>query len=55
MSMVCCLLMFPVSPSLNLCVPPPLRPSDERHPTVTADGTVDDLAQAVDMILGQRH
>lgn len=31
------------------------RPSDERHPTVTADGTVDDLAQAVDMILSQRH
>nr|XP_057918711.1 phospholysine phosphohistidine inorganic pyrophosphate phosphatase [Doryrhamphus excisus]XP_057918712.1 phospholysine phosphohistidine inorganic pyrophosphate phosphatase [Doryrhamphus excisus]XP_057918713.1 phospholysine phosphohistidine inorganic pyrophosphate phosphatase [Doryrhamphus excisus] len=30
------------------------RPSDEKHPTVTADGTVDDLAQAVDMILGQR-
>uniref|UniRef100_UPI0037E76732 phospholysine phosphohistidine inorganic pyrophosphate phosphatase n=1 Tax=Semicossyphus pulcher TaxID=241346 RepID=UPI0037E76732 len=31
------------------------RPSDERHPTVTADGTVDNLAQAVDMILNQRH
>lgn len=31
------------------------RPSDERHPTVTADGTVDDLAQAVDMILSQRR
>ncbi|XP_075999777.1 phospholysine phosphohistidine inorganic pyrophosphate phosphatase [Genypterus blacodes] len=30
------------------------RPSDERHPTVTADGTVDNLAQAVDMILKQR-
>ncbi|XP_074518604.1 phospholysine phosphohistidine inorganic pyrophosphate phosphatase [Halichoeres trimaculatus] len=30
------------------------RPSDERHPTVTADGTVDNLAQAVDMILNQR-
>ncbi|KAM4624631.1 phospholysine phosphohistidine inorganic pyrophosphate phosphatase [Polymixia lowei] len=30
------------------------RPSDERHPTVTADGTVDDLAQAVDAILKQR-
>ncbi|XP_008312813.1 phospholysine phosphohistidine inorganic pyrophosphate phosphatase [Cynoglossus semilaevis] len=30
------------------------RPSDERHPTVTADGTVDNLAQAVDMILAQR-
>ncbi|XP_035468207.1 phospholysine phosphohistidine inorganic pyrophosphate phosphatase [Scophthalmus maximus] len=30
------------------------RPSDERHPTVTADGTVDDLAQAVDVILNQR-
>ncbi|KAG7507910.1 phospholysine phosphohistidine inorganic pyrophosphate phosphatase [Solea senegalensis] len=30
------------------------RPSDERHPTVTADGTVDTLAQAVDMILAQR-
>lgn len=57
MSTVCCLLMLPVParPSLSLCVPPPLRPSDERHPTVTADGTVDDLAQAVDMILGQRH
>ncbi|XP_041818876.1 phospholysine phosphohistidine inorganic pyrophosphate phosphatase [Chelmon rostratus] len=31
------------------------RSSDERHPTVTADGTVDDLAQAVDVILEQRH
>ncbi|XP_033963312.1 phospholysine phosphohistidine inorganic pyrophosphate phosphatase [Pseudochaenichthys georgianus] len=31
------------------------RSSDERHSTVTADGTVDDLAQAVDMILKQRH
>ncbi|XP_041670752.1 phospholysine phosphohistidine inorganic pyrophosphate phosphatase isoform X1 [Cheilinus undulatus] len=31
------------------------RPSDERHPTVTADGTVDNLAQAVDMILNQRN
>nr|XP_046234165.1 phospholysine phosphohistidine inorganic pyrophosphate phosphatase [Scatophagus argus]XP_046234166.1 phospholysine phosphohistidine inorganic pyrophosphate phosphatase [Scatophagus argus]XP_046234167.1 phospholysine phosphohistidine inorganic pyrophosphate phosphatase [Scatophagus argus] len=31
------------------------RPSDERHPTVTADGTVDNLAQAVDLILNQRH
>ncbi|XP_029933355.1 phospholysine phosphohistidine inorganic pyrophosphate phosphatase [Myripristis murdjan] len=30
------------------------RPSDERHPTVTADGTVDNLAQAVDMILSRR-
>ncbi|KAM9832012.1 phospholysine phosphohistidine inorganic pyrophosphate phosphatase [Neosynchiropus ocellatus] len=30
------------------------RPSDERHPTVTADGTVDDLNQAVAMILDQR-
>ncbi|XP_029954812.1 phospholysine phosphohistidine inorganic pyrophosphate phosphatase [Salarias fasciatus] len=30
------------------------RPSDERHPAVTADGTVDDLAQAVDVILRQR-
>uniref|UniRef100_A0A8C6Q051 Phospholysine phosphohistidine inorganic pyrophosphate phosphatase n=7 Tax=Nothobranchius TaxID=28779 RepID=A0A8C6Q051_NOTFU len=30
------------------------RPSDEKHPTVTADGTVDNLAQAVDMILKQR-
>lgn len=34
---------------------PSRRPSDERHPTVTADGTVDNLAQAVDMILNQRH
>ncbi|KAM3591599.1 uncharacterized protein V6R79_004590 [Siganus canaliculatus] len=31
------------------------RPTDERHPTVTADGTVDNLAQAVDMILNQRR
>ncbi|XP_075950047.1 phospholysine phosphohistidine inorganic pyrophosphate phosphatase [Anarhichas minor] len=31
------------------------RPSDESHSTVTADGTVDDLAQAVDAILNQRH
>lgn len=30
------------------------RPSDERHPTVTADGTVDDLAAAVDLILSHR-
>ncbi|XP_042075679.1 phospholysine phosphohistidine inorganic pyrophosphate phosphatase isoform X1 [Haplochromis burtoni] len=30
------------------------RPIDERHPAVTADGTVDNLAQAVDMILSQR-
>ncbi|XP_061763564.1 phospholysine phosphohistidine inorganic pyrophosphate phosphatase isoform X2 [Nerophis ophidion] len=31
------------------------RPSDENHPTVTADGTVDNLARAVDVILGQRR
>ncbi|XP_008288665.1 phospholysine phosphohistidine inorganic pyrophosphate phosphatase [Stegastes partitus] len=31
------------------------RPSDEKHPTVTADGTVDDLAQAVELILNQRR
>ncbi|KAM6897039.1 phospholysine phosphohistidine inorganic pyrophosphate phosphatase [Xenentodon cancila] len=31
------------------------RPSDERHPAVTADGTVDNLAQAVDVILSQRR
>ncbi|XP_011615454.1 phospholysine phosphohistidine inorganic pyrophosphate phosphatase isoform X2 [Takifugu rubripes] len=31
------------------------RPSDETHQTVTADGTVDDLAQAVDMILSHRQ
>ncbi|XP_034050272.1 phospholysine phosphohistidine inorganic pyrophosphate phosphatase [Thalassophryne amazonica] len=31
------------------------RPSDERHPAVTADGTVDNLAQAVDMILDHRR
>ncbi|XP_054625547.1 phospholysine phosphohistidine inorganic pyrophosphate phosphatase isoform X2 [Dunckerocampus dactyliophorus] len=30
------------------------RPSDQNHPTVVADGTVDDLAQAVDMILSGR-
>ncbi|KAJ3607685.1 hypothetical protein NHX12_024736 [Muraenolepis orangiensis] len=30
------------------------RPSDQEHPTVTADGTVDDLAQAVDLLLGER-
>ncbi|KAM6951762.1 phospholysine phosphohistidine inorganic pyrophosphate phosphatase-like [Aplochiton taeniatus] len=30
------------------------RPSDERHPEVTADGTVDNLAEAVDLILKQR-
>ncbi|XP_027885268.1 phospholysine phosphohistidine inorganic pyrophosphate phosphatase [Xiphophorus couchianus] len=30
------------------------RPSDERHPTVIADATVDNLAHAVDAILGQR-
>ncbi|XP_069569225.1 phospholysine phosphohistidine inorganic pyrophosphate phosphatase isoform X1 [Brachyistius frenatus] len=30
------------------------RPSDERHPAVTADGTVDNLAQAVDEILNRR-
>ncbi|CAG13332.1 unnamed protein product, partial [Tetraodon nigroviridis] len=30
------------------------RPSDETHPTVTADGTVDNLAQAVDVILSHR-
>ncbi|KAK2884651.1 phospholysine phosphohistidine inorganic pyrophosphate phosphatase [Channa argus] len=30
------------------------RPSDESHPNVTADGTVDNLAQAVDLILNQR-
>lgn len=49
------MFLAPARRSLYLCVPPPLRPSDERHPTVTADGTVDNLAQAVDMILGQRH
>lgn len=32
-----------------------LRPSDETHPTVTADGTVDNLAQAVDVILSHRR
>lgn len=32
-----------------------LRPSDETHQTVTADGTVDDLAQAVDVILSHRQ
>ncbi|KAM6963910.1 phospholysine phosphohistidine inorganic pyrophosphate phosphatase [Tautogolabrus adspersus] len=31
------------------------RPCDERHATVTADGTVDNLAQAVDVILNQRN
>ncbi|XP_020567832.1 phospholysine phosphohistidine inorganic pyrophosphate phosphatase [Oryzias latipes] len=31
------------------------RPSDEKHPTVKADGTVDNLAQAVDIILSQRR
>lgn len=30
------------------------RPSDERHPAVTADGTADDVAQAVNLILSQR-
>lgn len=30
------------------------RPSDERHPTVIADATVDNLAQAVEVILSQR-
>ncbi|KAG7492646.1 hypothetical protein MATL_G00016870 [Megalops atlanticus] len=30
------------------------RPSDERHPTVTADGYVNDLAGAVDIILKHR-
>ncbi|XP_028819604.1 phospholysine phosphohistidine inorganic pyrophosphate phosphatase isoform X2 [Denticeps clupeoides] len=30
------------------------RPSDERHPTVTADGYVDNLAAAVDAILKHR-
>ncbi|XP_019721452.1 phospholysine phosphohistidine inorganic pyrophosphate phosphatase [Hippocampus comes] len=30
------------------------RPSDQQHPTVTADGTADHLAQAVDMILSRR-
>ncbi|XP_062234494.1 phospholysine phosphohistidine inorganic pyrophosphate phosphatase isoform X1 [Platichthys flesus] len=30
------------------------RPSDEQHPAVKADGTVDNLSQAVDMILSQR-
>ncbi|XP_061561409.1 phospholysine phosphohistidine inorganic pyrophosphate phosphatase [Phycodurus eques] len=31
------------------------RPSDQSHPTVTADGTADHLAQAVDMILSRRR
>ncbi|KAJ8404803.1 hypothetical protein AAFF_G00331900 [Aldrovandia affinis] len=30
------------------------RPSDEKHPTVTADGYVNDLAEAVDIILKHR-
>lgn len=30
------------------------RPSDERHPTVIADATVDNLAHAVEVILSQR-
>ncbi|XP_069836181.1 phospholysine phosphohistidine inorganic pyrophosphate phosphatase [Dendropsophus ebraccatus] len=30
------------------------RPSDERHPQVTADGYVDNLAQAVDILLASR-
>ncbi|KAK7918805.1 hypothetical protein WMY93_010089 [Mugilogobius chulae] len=30
------------------------RPSDEKHPSVKADGTVDNLSQAVDLILHQR-
>lgn len=32
-----------------------LRPSDETHQTVTADGTVDNLAQAVDVLLSHRR
>ncbi len=28
------------------------RPSDENHPEVTPDGIVNDLSQAVDLILG---
>ncbi|XP_077594450.1 phospholysine phosphohistidine inorganic pyrophosphate phosphatase [Stigmatopora nigra] len=31
------------------------RPSDQKHPTVMADGTADNLAQAVDMILNHRR
>lgn len=52
-----CLFLFPVLhvlKSVSFCISS-LRPSDERHPTVTADGTVDNLAQAVDMILNQRR
>lgn len=30
---------------------PPRRPSDEHHPEVKADGHVDDLAEAVDLLL----
>ncbi|XP_056433609.1 phospholysine phosphohistidine inorganic pyrophosphate phosphatase [Gadus chalcogrammus] len=30
------------------------RPSDQQHRSVKADGTVDDLAQAVDLLLGAR-
>ena len=33
--------------SIMIC----FRPSDENHPTVKADGHVDNLACAVDMIL----
>ena len=29
------------------------RPADEKHPQVTPDGIVDDLSQAVSLILGQ--
>lgn len=29
----------------------PYRPSDEQHPEVTADGHVDNLAEAVDLLL----
>lgn len=50
----------PVAPSSCLLTECPdsissLRPSDETHPTVTADGTVDNLAQAVDVILSHRR
>lgn len=31
------------------------RPEDENHPTVTADGVVDNLAQAVDLILTRQE
>lgn len=31
------------------------RPSDEKHPTVTANGYVDNLAEAVDILLRQRE